>query len=74
MCRRRQPHDGEARVGVAETRERLPPVLLAGESRPAFNSHPFPPLDEAGATAARDDLLVELLRGPLGHDQRIVWR
>ena len=72
--RRREPHHGEASGRVAETRERFPPVLLTGESCPAKNGHLFPPLNEAGATAARDDLLVELLRGPLGHDQRIVWR
>jgi hypothetical protein len=65
--RGRQAEDQDPGGGIAEARDRAPPVLLAGERRPLLARDALAPLDQPRARAAADDLRLEGLKRAGGH-------
>jgi hypothetical protein len=57
--RRRQPDQHQPRPRIAEAGNGAAPVLLVAERGAPLPGHALPPLDEARAEAAADDLLAE---------------
>jgi hypothetical protein len=55
---RREPHDHDAGVGVAESRHRTAPVVLIREAPDLLPCDELPPPDEAGASSTRDDTVA----------------
>src|SRR5690606_3467170 len=64
--RRRQPDDGERGVRRAEARDRSAPVVLVAEGGSLGARDLFAPRDEARASAARGDQLVQVVDGSRG--------
>src|SRR5258705_5174859 len=64
VCRRRQPHQQEPRIRVAEARQRSRPVALALVARRRLGRNGLAMGDETRASAAIDDRRVQLRERP----------
>jgi hypothetical protein len=60
---RREPHDEDPGVRIAEARERPAPIRLIAVPRDLLASDELAPRDEARAAPALDDLALELGQG-----------